>query len=190
MNNPPKPPKRIRAIQSSSPPFIYYSPDNKPINDLALGDTEHFYTLEEEEPKKPPHAFYKGKPLYINDKEEEPMEPKEMTAQDAWIAMAKGECVGTSYVPHRIWNNRLQYWDSKNWKGTEALDSGPYSIVPDPSKPEEKKVDEYENDMKRIYEIATEFFTSEHDGNQLRPSQLIKIMTKFMAETFQRKGEK
>jgi hypothetical protein len=115
--------------------------------------------------------------------EEKPMEPKEMTAQDAWIAMAKGECVGTSYVPHRIWNNRLQYWDSKNWQGTETLDSGPYSIVPDPSKPE---VSEFEQDRKNLIkhlDTATWKYSE-------RPGDMVDMTLDFIEKHFQRKGEK
>jgi len=66
------------------------------------------------------------------------MEQKEMTAQDAWIAMANGEFVQTDVFVHRVDERQLQYWDRICWCDSAYLGRGPYSIVPDPSKPQVK----------------------------------------------------
>jgi hypothetical protein len=82
--------------------------------------------------------------------EQKPMEPKkEMTAKDAWIAMANGECVKAGDFVQKIESNTLQYWDSGHWRTTTTISKGPYSIVPDPSKPE---VDEYGQDRCKVVE--------------------------------------
>lgn len=101
-------------------------PENAPY-------TEHYYTLE--------------------DKQMEQEKEKAMTAQDAWIAMALGKCVESGVFIHKIKDSVLLFWyrDTGEWRATHNLGGGPYSIVPDPSKP----VDEYETqkkDLLKLYE--------------------------------------
>ena len=87
---------------------------------------------------------------------EEPMEQKkEMTAKDAWIAMANGECVQTSCEIFQISSGRaLRYWDGRYWVNTIVLMDGPYSIVPDPSKPVDAD-DEYRSDWQKVEQADT-----------------------------------
>lgn len=76
------------------------------------------------------------------------MEQKEMTAQDAWIAMARGECVKTDmWQPYRLLRRDgvfyLQFYSNKigeGWMNTDNLPGSKFSIVPDPSKPEKKEL--------------------------------------------------
>jgi len=120
------PPKRIRVVIDKD---NYSYTCDKNIDELNIKlqclapFTEHFYTLEEKE---------------------KPMEQKkEMTDQDAWIAMAKGECVDTEDGIHTIKDNRLFFWNNQQqWIATSILNDGPYSIVPNPSRLE-VKVDRY-----------------------------------------------
>lgn len=71
-----------------------------------------------------------------------------LTKEEAWAAMARGECVDSNGPTHRINGTRLEFW-SGGWRGTTELSVGPYSIVPDPSKP--KEVDgEYEKDREYV----------------------------------------
>lgn len=57
----------------------------------------------------------------------------------------------TEFAVHRIAGRQLQEWcpSTSVWLGTSWLDEGPYSIVPDPSKPKEVE-DEYERDKKAL----------------------------------------
>jgi hypothetical protein len=114
------------------------------------------------------------------------VEPKEMTEKDAWNAMANGECVKTSLCIHRIKELTLEWWDcdlngSGKWMTTSGFENGPYSIVPDPSKPE-KKVDEYEADRQRIIAIVS-------DEDNLPEYQARKLI-EFLERNFQRKEAK
>jgi hypothetical protein len=161
MNNPPKPPKRIRVVYDKEGEFE----SDRAIDDLNerfpnyAPFTEHFYTLEEKE---------------------KPMEPKkEMTDTDAWIAMANGECVKTSNEVVRLLDAKiLQFWTPTYWTNTSFLPEGPYSIVPDPSKPE-VKVDKYEKELGELLETII-------NGKASLEKTLIK-MTEFNNKHYQRK---
>ena len=76
-----------------------------------------------------------------------------MTAKEAWCALAYGCCVISAHCIYRICQttNQLQFWLVKHntWEHTDNIDSGPYSIVPDPSQPE-AKVSEYEKDREAL----------------------------------------
>jgi len=114
-------PKRIRLV------FDKYGdvrpsrwPDRLSVWDESCPEyaphTEHFYQLEENMTQE---------------------EPKTMTAREAWEAMARGECVQTApELIQAIRDNALWYWAGGNWIKTFDICDGPYSIVPDPSKPE------------------------------------------------------
>jgi hypothetical protein len=185
MINPPKPPKTIQLVYDCHGELTYQKNDGR-LN-LYLIDkdwpnkaphTEHFYTLEESE-----QVTYAGshKEQNLIDKVRmRAMEPKkEMTATDAWIAMAKGECVKTHHYIHVIRDNCFKFWNGQGWCAACELDSGPYSIVPDPSKPE-VKVNEYEADKLRIIDASFHNTTTDR----------VKVMIKFVEKHFQRKEAK
>jgi hypothetical protein len=69
----------------------------------------------------------------------------------------------------------LRYWGNGEWIKTFDICDGPYSIVPDPSKP---KVDEYEKDKEA-------FIRGLHIGEQLRAANVA-----FLEKHFQRKEAK
>ena len=120
---------------------------------------------------KPPERLMKGKPgqriVYIGNgflpsyedfqrafilEEEKPMTQKteNLTTQEAWAAMARGECVkGYTQTIYRIKDRVLSFWNQEDWYGTTTLGAGPYSIVPDPSKPKEVE-DEYAKDKQSL----------------------------------------
>lgn len=123
---------------------------------------------------KPPEQLMEGKPgqriVYIGNgflpsyedfqrafilEEEKPMTQKteNLTEKDAWIALANGECVGTRRYIHRINYGHVEFWDGK-WLFTGRLSVGPYSIVPDPSKPKEVELGEYEQDRMKVVEAS------------------------------------
>lgn len=79
-----------------------------------------------------------------------------LTTQEAWAAMARGECVDTEQAVHRINGLRLEYWrgEKLGWTLTSIIDEGPYSIVPDPSKPKEVE-DEYNDSRLAIINLDT-----------------------------------
>lgn len=165
------PPKRLR---------VFITQDGN----IEVPDTENWgnilRTTEEWDRRWPalgPHTEH----FYILEEKEKPMAQKEMTEQDAWIAMAKGECVKSCGFPHRINGNSLEYWDRVEWCPTSELSDGPYSIVPDPSKPE-VKVDEYEADRQRI--IST---VSNEDN---LPEYQARKLIEFIERNFQRKEAK
>lgn len=121
-----KPPERLRIIKDDMGNIFLDSKtpyDLKQINKTYPDKpyTEHFYTLEKE-----------------------PMQKKteNLTTEEAWAAMARGECVGTKVAIFSILNNGLNYWDNICWVPTSTLATGPYSIVPDPSKPKEVEGDD------------------------------------------------
>jgi hypothetical protein len=118
------------------------------------------------------------------------MKPKkEMTAQDAWIAMARGEFVDDGIGIHRIDGGRLLWWDRDSWHLTAVINPGPYSIVPDPSKPEIKEV-QSDIDKAAIYAIAKEICRDLDQGRTILPSELILIFARWVGENFQRKEVK
>lgn len=149
-----KPPERIRVINTAEGLIVSGN------NFLFSGDTEHFYTLEKE-----------------------PMEKKteNLTVQEAWAAMARGECVSTSLCVHRINGLFLEWYDNNGdgskWESASNLEPGPYSIVPDPSKPKEVE-DEYEAEKERLLD----------DFNNTNSFKMAtKSLIEFMERNFARK---
>lgn len=113
------------------------------------------------------------------------MEQKEMTEKDAWIAMANGECVQTLSYVHRIREGNLEFWASTGWRPTSYLNFSPYSIVPDPSKPE---VDEYKADGKIV---ANQIAHAKNSVNSYGDQAIVSAMEylfNFLNNNFQRKG--
>ena len=84
--------------------------------------TEHFYTLE--------------KPMT--------QKTENLTTEEAWIAMVNGQYVKSFRKVYTIYAGELLEWSMalEKWMGVTAIGVGPYSIVPDPSKPKEVE-DEY-----------------------------------------------
>ena len=130
-----KPPEKIRVVVSKNGKAILDDCDQWSIAKWGRNRpeeapfTEHFYTLE--------------KPMT--------QKTENLTTQEAWAAMARGECVDTEQAVHRINGLRLEYWrgEKLGWTLTSIMDAGPYSIVTDPSKP--KEVDgEYEKDREYV----------------------------------------
>ena len=72
-----------------------------------------------------------------------------LTTQEAWAAMARGECVKAHYYVHRIRENVFQFFNGEKWLSSCELDSGPYSIVPDPPKPKDIE-NEYNEDKRKL----------------------------------------
>lgn len=96
------------------------------------------------------------------------------TMQEAWEAMARGECVQTNIHIHRINGGGIEFWDVSN------------SIVPDPSKPKE---------VEEVDELVIEFaeFVDEKVGGKYEPEQdlnqadLTRLMLNFINSKFARK---
>lgn len=81
------------------------------------------------------------------------MKTENLTVQEAWQAMARGECVkANNFYIHRIRKNALQFFSDEKWVNTCELDDAPYSIVPDPSKPKDVELGEYEKDRVKVVE--------------------------------------
>ena len=76
-----------------------------------------------------------------------------LTTEEAWAAMARGECVKCRDRIRRIdaASQSFQVWqeDFDCWQVSTTLGLGPYSIVPDPSKPKEVE-DEYNKSRQDI----------------------------------------
>lgn len=74
-----------------------------------------------------------------------------LTTQEAWAAMAKGECVRAEFRIYKIAGSTLLQWSKtlSSWMDATNIGSGPYSIVPDPSKPKEVE-DEYAKDKQSL----------------------------------------
>jgi len=92
-----------------------------------------------------------------------------LTTEEAWAAMARGECVDTEQAVHRLNGLRLEYWrgEELGWTLTSIIDAGPYSIVPDPSKPKEVE-DEYFKDWSEVYSAY------EDDGSEICPMRRLR----------------
>lgn len=91
-----------------------------------------------------------------------------MSTEEAWAAMARGECVRCELaVVQTIQDNVLKYWNGADWRQTCNLLPGPYSIVPDPSKPKEVE-DEYFKDWSEVYSAY------EDDGSEVCPMRRLR----------------
>lgn len=104
-----------------------------------------------------------------------------LTTEEAWAAMARGECVlamdgelSEEGTIHRIHDNSLAFWNEQ-WISTSILDSGPYSIVPDPSKP---TLNEYD---KSKADFIMDF------GNAATPETRAELIAEFIDNNYQRK---
>lgn len=119
-----KPPERVMVI--FDPNYGSYVSPQYCL--LSPDNQKHFYTLEK------------------------PMEQKteNLTTEEAWAAMARGECVKAGNSIQRICRDWLQYWDEDRWLSTSAIGCAPYSIVPDPSKPKDVERSEYEKDREAL----------------------------------------
>lgn len=127
--------------------------------------------------------------------EKEPMEQKEMTAQDAWVAMARGECVkcGGGDVRRITDSQVLRRWDSyiNTWELSATLGQQPYSIVPDPSKPVAKQLSDIDELMIEFAEFVDEEVGGKYEPEQdLDQSDLTRLMLTFINQKFQRKEAK
>jgi hypothetical protein len=114
-----KPPERLRILFDSRDGSYLLS--SLPAMHRGRNYSEHFYTMEPE-----------------------PMTQKteNLTEKEAWAAVGAGECVSMRNIVHAIRGDHLCYWNGRTWVATHSIRSGPYSIVPDPSKPKEVE-DEY-----------------------------------------------
>ena len=126
-----KPPEKIRFVFDPSDGFLCQTDATAEVfNDTSI---EIFYTLE--------------KPMT--------QKTENLTTQEAWAAMARGECVKSKKQIQTLVAidgfSELRYYShsTKGWFSTALFEVGPYSIVPDPSKPKEVE-DEYEKDRLRI----------------------------------------
>lgn len=164
-----KPPERVRVVINKLGSIHWNKHANLACFDLeyptSSPHTEHFYTLEKEPVQK---------------------KTENLTTEEAWAAMARGECVNTRGGVHRIIDCSLYWWVNDEWGYSDTIGSPPYSIVPDPSKPKEVETDEAKDEL-RIWEIAKEHLKSAPIDGQIAPSDLIKMMIKFMHETYARK---
>lgn len=163
-----KPPEKIRVVMNR---YRCIVPDAAPIYEWdrehpdCTPHTEHFYTLEKPMTQKTSHI----KDTYIFDESiqgyrgalesekqmcediKRPMTQKteNLTTEEAWAAMARGECVKAHYYVHRIRENVFQFFNGEKWLSSCELDSGPYSIVPDPPKPKDIE-NEYNEDKRKL----------------------------------------
>jgi hypothetical protein len=114
-----KPPEKLRIVFNTESGRHYET--GAPLNELIGKYTEHFYTLE--------------KPMT--------QKTENLTTEEAWAAMARGECVKTKKQIQTLVDvdgfSELRYYShsTKQWFSTSLFEVGPYSIVPDPSKPKE-----------------------------------------------------
>lgn len=150
-----KPPEKIRVVVSKNGKAILDDCDQWSIAKWGRNRpeeapfTEHFYTLEKPMTQKTENLFQYGLPnvtgIIIDDRKTE-----NLTTEEAWAAMSRGECVKTAREVFHLFSGRvLKYWNGNFWVNTSVLIEGPYSIVPDPSKP--KEVDgEYEKDREYV----------------------------------------
>ena len=114
------------------------------------------------------------KQMYEDMKRPMTQKTENLTTEEAWTAMARGECVKAWDYAHRINENVLEFFNREKWLAVCELSEGPYSIVPDPSKPKEVE-DQYEKD----WECMTDEYNLHHD---------IRDNLKFILEKyFQRK---
>lgn len=156
-----KPPERIRLVMNR---YGCILPDLAPIYEWdrehpdCTPHTEHFYTLEEPMTQK----------------------TENLTVQEAWAAMARGECVksGSSCL-RRINDTELVFYDNdkSEWVKCFTIGMSPYSIVPDPSKPKEVE-DLYKEDKS----VAITCFVLSR-SEEAKATGLIE----FMERNFQRK---
>ncbi len=131
-----KPPEKIRVVVSKNGKAILDDCDQWSIAKWGRNRpeeapfTEHFYTLE--------------KPMT--------QKTENLTTEEAWTAMARGECVKScSGTIRRINRIAIEYYEEVDaqWLGCDSIGKAPYFIVPDPSKP--KEVDgEYEKDREYV----------------------------------------
>lgn len=170
------PKKRIRVVRAvdalSGGIREFIMPESYKLHER---ETAHFYTIEE-----PKNIIGVVKAQIGNteipmsfewEEEKDQMEQKkEMTAKDAWIAMANGGFVKARAYIHKIDGSWIMFWNGSQWCAASNLDLGPYSIVPDPSKPVDS---EYEKDWTDFYESA-------------RPQTELKAL---LEKHFVRKGE-
>ena len=104
-----------------------------------------------------------------------------LTTQEAWAAMARGEYLNTVGEVFHLLNGRvLRYWDGNFWVNTSVLIEGPYSIVPDPSKPKEVEDDKYEKDREALIGFL-------RINPTLPPKAIAQHILRFIEKEFQRK---
>lgn len=156
-----KPPERIRVfIDKKGNPWIF-------AKDMILEQLNSEYSGN--------HFLMPWREFYYTLEKPMTQKTENLTEKEAWIAMANGECVGTRQYIHRINYGHVEFWDGK-WLFTGRLGVGPYSIVPDPSKPKEVE-DEYIGDRMHLL-----------DGNHYRSETgSLKALLVFIEKHFQRK---
>ena len=147
-----KPPEKLRVVCESNGKVWSWN-SNDSLSDLdkhAVGErpfSEHFYTLE--------------KPMT--------QKTENLTTEEAWAAMARGECVKCVDAIHRIDRNHVEFWTGSHdrWQETNYLNPGPYSIVPDPSKPKEVELGEYEKDRVKVVEASLYLALEDERSNMI-----------------------
>ncbi len=183
-----KPPKRLRVVVGKDGEAILDECYPWDVSEWARNRpeqapfTEHFYTLEEKKKLTPEQLDLYSKMNKEFSEMVKSLEPKkEMTDKDAWIAMVNGECVRSAMNIFSINKEKLvMYWEKTgSWLLASSIGCGPYSIVPDPSKPAQK-LSEYDSDrLATISAFSLPRLSDERDH-----------LIKFIEKHFQRKGEK
>lgn len=181
------PPQRIRVAFSDG--GIVKKTETMPLEHLDLNYqwgkpwTEHFYTLEKPmklEDFKKEMEEENRKLAKINQEKLAAMTHKteNLTKEEAWAALGRGECVKACDFVHRIRSNTLEFFNGEKWLAICELSADPYSIVPDPSKPKEVE-DEYNKDLGELLDMII-------NGKASLEKTLIK-MTEFNNKYYQRK---
>jgi len=158
-----KPPEKLRVfIDKKGNPWIF-------AKDMILEQLNSEYSGN--------HFLMPWREFYYTLEKPMTQKTENLTTEEAWAAMARGEYLNTVREVFHLLNGRvLRYWDGNFWVNTSVLIEGPYSIVSDPSKPKEVE-DEYIGDRMHLL-----------DGNHYRSETgSLKALLVFIEKHFQRK---
>lgn len=161
-----KPPEKLRVfIDKKGNPWIF-------AKDMILEQLNSEYSGN--------HFLMPWREFYYTLEKPMTQKTENLTEKEAWIAMANGECVKALRKDYRVYKGELLEWSITlgTWMGVTTMGVGPYSIVPDPSKPKEVEDDKYEKD--RI-EVINGYINSSSDGLKAR------LMIEFVERNYQRK---